>query len=158
MKQSYPFSKKRRIKRGGFTLVELITVMVLIGIVGSVSGVFLAPMAKSYISGRNMVRTAGTSRFAFDRLNQLMTRTVGPTVVAAGKMINFRVQTDGKTTQAMQLSYEAGTGRLLLNGEPLLKDLADYSVVYTNGVILNRFVFKAAPGTPVDLILHPRNY
>lgn len=157
MKQAYPYRKKRRMQHGGFTLVELVAVMVLIGIVGSVSGVFLAPMVKSYFSGRNMVRTASTSRFAFDRINQLMSRTAGPTVVAGSKMINFRVQTGDTSTQAMQLRYEAGTGRLLLNNEPLLKGLSDYTVVYTNGAIRNRFVFNAAPDMPVDLIVHPRN-
>ena len=139
-------------------MLELITVMVLIGVISAVSGVYLAPMAQSYSSGRRMLRTANSSRFGMDRISQLMSRARdGSIVIVDSAHINFSVQTGEKTVESMQLRLNRAENRILLNEEPLMRDVDDYTVAYTNGVIVNRIFFSAAPNTPVDLAVYPRN-
>lgn len=158
VKQANHTRKLKQTRRAGFTLLELIAVMVLIGVMGAVSGVFIAPMAQSFATGRRMLRTASSSQFAFDRMNRLMSRARYHSILVGSGQIDFYMQTGEDTTQAVQLRHDSATDQLLLDGEPLLQDVADYKVAYTaDGVILSRIVFNSAPDMPIDLAVYPRN-
>ena len=132
--------------------------MVLIGIIGALSGIFIAPMAQSYSAGRRMLQTASASQFALSRLHQLMSRAAASSVIVESGRIDFDVYTGEETTQPMQVRYDSATEQLLLDGAPLLYDVAEYEVTYTaDRVILNRITFNSAPNYPIDLAVYPRN-
>ena len=139
-------------------MLKLVTVMVLIGVISAISGVYMAPMVQSYSSGRRMLRTANSSRFGMDRISQLLSRARADSIVLTGSdHIYFSVHTGPSMAQSMRLLHNPSQNSILLDGEPLLRDVDAFTVAYTNGVIFTRIFFGAAPNTPVDLAVYPRN-
>ncbi len=147
-----------RERRAGFSLVELVAVLLIIGIVAAVAGAFVAPLAQGFVSGRRMLRAANASQFALERMSQLLAMASGQTIVVTGNSEIFvDSQTGEESDRDVLLAFDADSHAINLNGEPLLTDVAAYSVAYAGGMISNRVVFRFAPNCPLDLVIFPRN-
>jgi len=59
----------------GFSLIELVTVMVLLGIVAAVAAPFISDSFKAYFTGRDLVETDWQGRVALERMTREL-RTV----------------------------------------------------------------------------------
>ncbi len=144
-------------RRRGFSLLEITVVLVLIGVVGSISAAYLRPMAQSYSRGRQLVRTADSGRFGLQRMAQLMSRAQTSSIIAGSDSILFNVHTNATDVVAVSISHDAGLDELLLDGEPLLRGVSGYEVTYSNSLIYNRITFGTASNAPLALTIYPRN-
>ncbi len=154
--------KSSHLKRrhcDGFTMVEMIAVLVIVGILTAISGVFLAPMAQGFVSGRRMLRAANASEFALERLTQLLTTAEGDTLTlsAGNTAITMESQTGDESSNAITVAFDSGANTITLNGGALIEDVASYSVDVVDGVISNRVAFQFADEWPIDLLVYPRN-
>ncbi|MDP5291773.1 type II secretion system protein [Oceanimonas sp. CHS3-5] len=68
------------MKARGFTLLELVIVMVLIGISAVFGTGFIAQMAESYVGGAERAQALAGARFAMERLRRELAVSYGPSV------------------------------------------------------------------------------
>lgn len=109
----------------GFSLLELIMVIVLLGIVSAVGAPFLSAGFQSYFTGRDIAETDGRARVAVERLSRDLRSIRAPsnlnlTVTSASDITFFDV--DGNSIRyclgAVGTCPGAAT-ELMRNGQPL---------------------------------------
>jgi len=104
----------------GFSLVELIVVIVVLGIVASMGAVVVRDGLLGYLRGREITSADWQGRLALERIAREL-RDVAPSVVAN----NIAAASCGSTAfsfsdiNAAQISYTLSTTTLLRNGQPL---------------------------------------
>ena len=104
----------------GFSLVELIVVIVVLGIFASMGAVVVRDGMLGYLRGREITSADWQGRLALERIAREL-RDVAPSVVAN----NIAATSCGSSTfafsdiNAAQISYTLSTTTLLRNGQPL---------------------------------------
>jgi prepilin-type N-terminal cleavage/methylation domain-containing protein len=122
---------------GGFTLVELVATLVLVGVVASVAGMLIMQMVQGYGTARGNVVQADQADLALGRLAR-ETRAA-TTITVGGATVSF---TRDGTTRTVALD---GT-TLRLDGQPLMRNVAAFSAVRTGG--LYTYDISSAAGAP----------
>ena len=107
----------------GFSLLELIMVMVVLGIVAAVAAPFLSASFQSYFIGKDISETDSQARVALERLSRELrsVRTPADLIITSGGDISF-TDVDGNS-----IRYCMGTvggclgavGELTRSGQPL---------------------------------------
>lgn len=103
----------------GFTLVEVIVVMVVLGIVASMGAIVVRDGVLGYLRGRDIISTDWQGRIALER----MTRELRD--VASPAYSNISATSCGTSTfafsdiDATPISYTRSASTLLRNGQPL---------------------------------------
>jgi prepilin-type N-terminal cleavage/methylation domain-containing protein len=111
------------LRQFGFTLVELIVVIVVLGIVASMGAIVIRDGMLGYLRGREMTSADWQGRLALERIAREL-RDVAP---SAGGVDNISAASCGSTgfafsdIRAAPVSYTLppGTSTLLRNGQPL---------------------------------------
>ncbi|MFH1603179.1 MAG: prepilin-type N-terminal cleavage/methylation domain-containing protein [Pseudomonadota bacterium] len=108
------------LRQLGFSLVELIVVIVVLGIVASMGAVMVRDGMLGYLRGREITSADWQGRLALERISREL-RDVAPSVVAN----NIAATSCGSSSfafsdiNATQISYTLSTATLLRNGQPL---------------------------------------
>ena len=104
----------------GFSLIELIVVIVVLGIVASMGAVVVRDGMLGYLRGREITSADWQGRLALERISREL-RDIAPSVVAN----NIAATSCGSTAfafsdiNAAPISYTRSANSLLRNGQPL---------------------------------------
>jgi MSHA biogenesis protein MshO len=77
------------MKARGFTLLELVIVMVLISVTGAFGSRFIADSARLYLGSRERAEALSHGRFAIERLTRELAAAYGPSVRIADNCVYF---------------------------------------------------------------------
>jgi len=105
----------------GFSLVELIVVVVVLGIVASMGAVVVRDGMLGYLRGREITSADWQGRLALERI----TRELRDAAPSAGAVVNISNASCGSSSftfsdiSAAQISYTQSATTLLRNGQPL---------------------------------------
>ena len=108
------------LRQPGFSLVELIVVVVVLGIVASMGAVVIRDGLLGYLRGREITSADWQGRLALGRISREL-RDIAPSVVAN----NIAATSCGSTAfvfsdiNAAPISYTQSATTLLRNGQPL---------------------------------------
>ena len=114
----------------GFSLIELVAVLLLVGVLATAATVSLLPVAEGLMQVRLNATTMQKSRLAYARLTRELTTI---TNVAAGGVhsLQYVFLDPARTPHARTLTWGGNSGDpLLLNGVPLTDDVADFQLHY----------------------------
>lgn len=115
------------LRQLGFSLVELIVVIVVLGIVASMGAVVVRNGMLGYLRGREITSTDSQSRLALERIAREL-RDIAP---PSGGVANITAASCGSSTfafsdiRAAPISYTQSTTTLLRNGQPLADNVTD---------------------------------
>jgi prepilin-type N-terminal cleavage/methylation domain-containing protein len=105
----------------GFSLVELIVVVVVLGIVASMGAVVVRDGMLGYLRGREITSADWQGRLALERI----TRELRDAAPSSGATVNIAPASCGSSgftfsdISAAQISYTQSASTLLRNGQPL---------------------------------------
>jgi prepilin-type N-terminal cleavage/methylation domain-containing protein len=111
-------------RQPGFSLVELIVVMVVLGIIASMGAIVVRDGMLGYLRGREITSADWQGRLALERITRELRD------VAAPNYSNIAATSCGTSTftfsdiRSTLISYTQSTTTLLRNGQPLADNLA----------------------------------
>lgn len=113
---------------GGFTLVEMVMVIVITGLVASLGGLLLHHGVRAYFLSREQAEIDWQGRLALERmlrdLRRLRSTTPADLVMNPSNRVTF-VDVDNQT-----ISYVLSGGTLLRNGKPLADGVSALDFLY----------------------------
>jgi len=117
-------ARTRNQGQAGFSLIELIVVMVVLGTVASMGAVVLRDGMLGYLRGREITSADSQTRLALERIARELRDVASP------NYLNIAATSCGASSfafsdiYATQISYTLSTTTLLRNGQPLADNLA----------------------------------
>jgi len=114
------------VRQRGFSLVELIVVIVVLGIVASMGAIVIRDGMLGYLRGREITGADWQGRLALERI----TRELRDIAAPAGGVANIANASCGSSTfvfsdiNATLISYTQSSTTLLRNGQPLADNVA----------------------------------
>ena len=114
----------------GYTLIELVAVLLLVGVLAASTVVSLVPVAEGLMHVRQSSRAMQKTRLAFVRLSQEFTAITN--ITASGpRNLDYEFIDPSGTTQPRTLAWGGAPGDdLMLNGVPLTDDVAYFGLQY----------------------------
>lgn len=131
--KSPPFHSGRPAALRGWTLVEAVVVIVIVGVILSVGALVINKGFQAYFGGRDITSSDWQARLAFERMTRelrvIRSRGEITTPIATGSSIAF---TD---IFAQAISYSLSGTSLLRNGQPLADNVSSlqFSYLQSNG-------------------------
>lgn len=114
----------------GFTLIELIVVLLLVGILVMSAAISLLPMSEALALARTNASVAQKSRLAFARLSREFT-TITNVVSGAARSFSYEFLDPDGNPHLHTLVWSGTPGDpLQLDGAPLSDDIADFELSY----------------------------
>ena len=155
----------------GFTLIELVAVLLLVGVLVASSVVSLIPVAEGLVQARQNATALRKSRLAFARLSR---EFAAITNVSLGgpHTIQYVFLDSARTLYLRSLTWSGPPGEpLMLSGRPLTDDVGDFRLRYydrpdgagyasswsTNTRLVEVQLQSLATGDSLALRLSPRN-
>ncbi|MCR4303776.1 MAG: prepilin-type N-terminal cleavage/methylation domain-containing protein [Gallionella sp.] len=154
----------------GFSLVELVLVVVLTGILAAVASQMLGKSLQSFVFGKEAVKGDAQARVALERLTRDLRMVSSPAnlVIAPATAITF------SDTEGNNVSYSLAAGKLMRNTQVLADDVSSLQFIYldnntvvtssaaavyyiTATVAVKRGIL-ATDITTLRATVHPRNF
>ena len=122
---------RTRPPAAGFSLVELVVVIVLLGIVAAVAAPFVSNSFKAYFTGRDLVETDWQGRVALERMTREL-RTVrlpADLTMTSGSDLTF-VDIDGNSVRYFMSNCVLTICELTRNTQPLATGVSGLAFSY----------------------------
>jgi prepilin-type N-terminal cleavage/methylation domain-containing protein len=119
--------KMKPLNRRGFTLIELIAVLVILGIVSVLGSMGLVNIAQSYLFSKKNVAAAGQTQVAMARLVKEFS-AIQSIASATDKSITY-TRTPGETHS---VSWTAEDQPVTIDGDTLIENVKSFSLAYYN--------------------------
>jgi len=107
----------RRRRRDGFTLIEVLTVLIIFAVVAAVGARLMSSMFQSYFAARDITNSDAQARVAFERmtreLRQIRSATATDLDVASAAQVRF-IDMDGN---GVCFYRDAATNRLMRSAD-----------------------------------------
>ncbi len=151
----------------GFTLIELVAVLLLVGVLVASSMVSLIPVAEGLVVARQNAVILRKSRLAFARLSREFS-AITEVVAGNSHSIQYVFWDASRNAFNRTLSWSGTSGDpLRLNNVPLMDDVADFRLQYlswtnsainpTNAPVIELSLRGIAMSSALVLRLSPRN-
>jgi len=128
-------------KQNGFTLVEIIVTLVIVGIMAALGGMGIVQAVKGYVSLKQNSETTQKAQMAMTRINREITEMISIPSSASNTLIpitgtNNCIGTDcvrkiGLDNGAVKLAF--GNATLLANGDTLIDNVSNFNITYYQG-------------------------
>ncbi len=131
--------KAYNVKQQGFTLIELVIVIIIIGIVAGVSSMMIAQGVTGSQGAEQQDAIAWQTRVALSRMEREI-RTADPNKITTATSTQFIFQdADGNT-----VNYQLSGTQLLRNSKVLADDIGSFSFLYYSKT-------GTTPGVPANI-------
>lgn len=160
--------QKRRLDEKGFTLIEIIVTLMLVGITAAMAGMWIVSVANGYVFAKVNAKTAQNAQLAMTRLVKEFTVLQLQSVTGATATgITFT-----RPGLATAIVVSQSGNDLLLNGNTLTDSVETFALAYCDGpnstpstwsstsrIIEITLILKAGNNTPVKFVqrVAPRN-
>jgi len=117
-------------QESGFTLIEIVVSLVLVGIMGVVAGMGIVSFAKGYVLAKENTHTAQKAQLAMGRLSREMMELLDITAASAAA-ISFESKSGNR-----EIGLDAGTikiaesGTALAAGDVLIDKVDNFNLAY----------------------------
>lgn len=132
----------------GFTLIEIVATLVLLGIMGALAGFGIVKISQGYNFARQNVETAQKAQVAITRITKELSATTGITAASADSISYSRRESpDSPTILNNVIDHSGGSVRINVNGAGaviLVDNVTDLSFTYLD-------IAGENPGTPADV-------
>ncbi len=118
----------RRKNQRGFTLIELIAVLVILGIVSVLGSMGLVEIAKSYLFTKKNVAAAGQTQVAMARLVKELSAIQSIALGSATPTSITYTRAGGTHT----VSWTSGNQLVTIDGDTLIENVQSFSLAYYN--------------------------
>jgi len=165
------YHKISRVKKhGGFTLVELLIVIVITGILAALGSKMLASGFTAYVTARDLGKSDWQGMIAIERLSREL-RTIR-SATSSDLTISPTSQITFVDNEANNISYTLSGTTLMRNSEPLADGISNLSFSYiaSDGkttaasadqvayISANVTVLRSGAGQLLRTSIHPRNF
>ncbi|MBT3377128.1 MAG: prepilin-type N-terminal cleavage/methylation domain-containing protein [Lentisphaerae bacterium] len=116
-----------------FSLVELVSVLAVVGILAAIAGTSFAIMAQGFSTARDNSDTAQKAQLAMTRLEKEFTFvTAQPALAGGGTSATYTTEYPGETSAARTVSWNGTVGApLLLDADILIDSIQSFTVTNT---------------------------
>ena len=144
--------------RAGFTLIEVVAVLVLTGIVLAFTAMLLVTPTKLFISNRDAVEDSQKIQVAMNRLvKELTFADAGTVVVTDGRTVQWTSSHPDRFGEAETATWNGTSGsNLTLQGAALLDNVSVFTVSSTADTITITLRSTRSEGVSHSTIVHPR--
>ncbi len=140
----------------GFTLIELITAIVIASILAVVAGMGLVQIASGYLFAKKTAVAAEQTQIALTRLSKELN---GLAAVSSATATSITYRRTGAAEQPHTLAWTSAGGPLTLDGRPLIDRVQSFSLTYLESYDDANRTRSYSPATAVlELILELRGY
>lgn len=148
------FSHHQHRQRKGFSFLEIVAVLVIIGIVSAVAGLGLTGATQAYLSGRNHVENAQKAQLVMNRIVKEFFYPVNtPVITDGGNTLTF----SRGTGVAIQWDGNSG-GNLTLNGQLFCAGVQAFNAsAQADGSTRVALTLSSATAVEYAVNLFPRN-
>lgn len=120
----------KRARSRTFSLVELVSVLTIVGILAAIAGTTFAVMAKGFSTARDNIDTTQKAQLAMTRLEkEFGFVTEAPVLAGGGTSATYTSEYPGDTSANRTLSWNGTTGApLLLDADILVDNVQSFLV------------------------------
>lgn len=158
----------KRPKKAGFVLIELVTVLILVGIIGVFSGFFLFTGVQGYLTSKQTSEGALQAQTALERISKELADLIElPVAPVANASVTY---TSSELPGQRSISYNNNVISITVNGTPypLLTDVKSFSLAWERSDLDNdgtddisgfTITFTAGEiGQPFSTRIYPRRF
>ena len=144
--------------RAGFTLIEVVAVLVLSGIVLVFTAMLLVTSTKVFISNKNAAEDSQKIQIAINRLvKELTFAGAGSVVVTDGRTVQWTSSHPDRFGETETATWDGTSGsNLTLQGAALLDNISVFTVSSTATTITITIRSTRSEGASHTSIIHPR--
>ena len=110
-------------KESGFTLIEVIVSLMLVGVLAAIGGTMLTEGIKGYVFSKDCAEIAQKAELAFSRLTNEITRLQDVTADSTSSSITINNTKGNKT-------IELDDGKIKINGDILIDNVNSFELTY----------------------------
>ncbi len=121
-----------RTAKGGFTLIEIIVSLVLLGILAAAVFNFAGQAVRGFFIARDAMEITQKAQIALNRMRSEFTYLTAVSSSSASSISYTASFPSGDETKT--IAYNAGTGTITLEGDILIDDVAGLTFQYFTGV------------------------
>ncbi len=114
----------------GFSLIEIIMVLILLGIMGAMAGMGIATFAESFVFSRQAAEISGKAQLTMIRLSKEFTH-IKTVAAASATSITYARSNDAGGTTNVTITWAGASGDdLTLNSDTLIDNVTSFSLAY----------------------------
>jgi prepilin-type N-terminal cleavage/methylation domain-containing protein len=127
--------KRKGLNKKGFTMIELVTAIVIISIVGALAGTGLVQIANAYLLAKKSTVAAQQAQIALTRLGKELS---GLETISSATLTSITYKRVGLSEQSHTLTWTAADQPLTLDGDVLIDKVQNFSLIYYTYNYTNR--------------------